>query len=222
MNDILNYIMANSYIMLLVSFILNAAVVFIVTHCFYFPKSHRRDYYFTFILMSIATFLLLYTLNDVKLKSGIALGLFAIFSIIRFRTESMPVREMTYLFVIIASSVINAMFSQVGGVIPACDVLIVLAVGVCEFLRNHQKNILASKLVAYDRIDLIKPEKRDEMIKDLTDRTGLEIVNVEVGHIDFLKDSAMLKVFYKNEGGSNSVDRTVKFPKPDDEDGDDD
>ncbi len=217
----MDYITSNSYIMLIISFLLNAAVVFVVTHCFYFPKSHRRDYYFTFILMSIATFLLLYTLNDVKLKSGIALGLFAIFSIIRFRTESMPVREMTYLFVIIASSVINAMFSQVGGVIVACDVLIVLAVGFSEFLRNHQRNVLATKLIAYDRIDLIKPEKRDDMLKDLKERTGLDIQNVEVGHIDFLKDSAMLKVYYKNDGGSNSVDQTIKFPKSDEEDSDD-
>lgn len=218
----LDFIMANPYAMLAVSFLINFAVVFIVTRCFYFPKSHRRDYFFTFLLMSIATFLLLSTLNDVKLKSGIALGLFAIFSIIRFRTESMPVREMTYLFVIIAASVINAMFGQVGGPVVMCDVFIIIAVAFSELMRSIHKNVLATKLIAYDRIDLVKPEKRDEMLKDLHDRTGLEIKDVEVGHIDFLKDSAMLRVYYVNEGGTNTVDKTVKFPKPNEEDNDDD
>ena len=218
----IQFIMANPYAMLGISFLLNFAVVFIVTRCFYFPKSHRRDYLFTFLLMSIATFLLLSTLNDVKLKSGIALGLFAIFSIIRFRTESMPVREMTYLFVIIAASVINAMLSQIGGPVVMCDAFLILAVAFTEWIRSHFKNALGTKLIAYDRIDLITPDKRDEMIEDLTKRTGLVIKDIEIGHIDFLKDSTMLKVYYVNEEGSNSVDKTVKFPKPSEEDSDDD
>ena len=218
----LDFVMANPYAMLAVSFLTNFAVVFIVTRCFYFPKSHRRDYFFTFLLMSIATFLLLSTLNDVKLKSGIALGLFAIFSIIRFRTESMPVREMTYLFVIIAASVINAMYGQVGGPTVLCDVFIIVAVAFCELMRSIHKNVIATKLIAYDRIDLVKPEKRDEMLNDLHDRIGLEIKDVEVGHLDFLKDTAMLKVYYVNEGGTNTVDKTIKLPKTNDEDNDDD
>ena len=218
----LDFVMANPYAMLAVSFLTNFAVVFIVTRCFYFPKSHRRDYFFTFLLMSIATFLLLSTLNDVKLKSGIALGLFAIFSIIRFRTESMPVREMTYLFVIIAASVINAMFGQVGGPTVLCDVFIIVAVAFCELMRSIHQNVIATKLIVYDRIDLVKPEKRDEMLKDLHDRTGLEIKDVEVGHLDFLKDTAMLRVYYVNEGGTNTVDKTIKLSKTNDEDNDDD
>ena len=199
-------------------FALNFAVVFIVVRCFYFPKSQRRDYLFTYILMSISIFLLIFILNDVKFKTGFALGLFAIFSIIRYRTDSMPVREMTYLFAVIAISVINAVIGGVPWQITiSANILMIASIAVVEAVRGRQ--CIATKLVLFDRIDLIKEEKHDEMIEDLKARTGLDIVNVEVGHVDFLKDSAMLKVHYRSSS-ENSVDRTIKFPKPD-EDSDD-
>ena len=204
----------------LAGFGINFFVVFIVVRCFYFPKSQRRDYFFTYILMSISIFLLIFILNDVKFKTGFALGLFAIFSIIRYRTDSMPVREMTYLFAVIAISVINAVIGGVPWQITVgANVLLLASIAVIEAVRGRQG--IATKLVMYDRIDLIKEEKRAEMIEDLKSRTGLDIVNVETGHIDFLKDSAMLKVHYRSGSGSeNSVDKMVKFPKPD-EDNDD-
>lgn len=202
----------------LIGFLVNFAVVYIVVRCFYFPKSQRRDYFFTYILMSISIFLLIFILNDVKFKTGFALGLFAIFSIIRYRTDSMPVREMTYLFAVIAISVINAVIGGVPWQITVGANLLMLASIACvEAVRGRQ--LVSTKLVMYDRIDLIPEEKRSEMLEDLKTRTGLDIVNVEVGHIDFLKDSAMLKVHYR-ASGDNSVDKTVKFPKPD-EDNDD-
>ena len=201
-------------------FALNFVVVFIVVRCFYFPKSQRRDYFFTYILMSISIFLLIFILNDVKFKTGFALGLFAIFSIIRYRTDSMPVREMTYLFAVIAISVINAVIGGVPWQITVgANILLVASIAIIEAVRGHQG--IATKLIMYDRIDLIKEDKRTDMLEDLKSRTGLDIVNVEVGHVDFLKDSAMLKVHYRSGSGSeNSVDRTVKLPKPD-EDNDD-
>lgn len=201
-------------------FFINFVVVFIVVRCFYFPKSQRRDYFFTYILMSISIFLLIFILNDVKFKTGFALGLFAIFSIIRYRTDSMPVREMTYLFAVIAISVINAVIGGVPWQITlGANMLMLMSIAVVEAVRGRQ--CVANKLVMYDRIDLIKEEKRAEMLEDLKSRTGLDIVSVEVGHVDFLKDSAMLKVYYRSGSGcENSVDRTVKFPKPD-EDNDD-
>lgn len=97
------------FLELLLRFCFNLLVVSCIIHLFYYPKSKRRDYYFTFTLISISIFLMIFLLGSVKLKIGFALGLFAIFGIIRYRTESMPVREMTYLFVIIAISVINAL-----------------------------------------------------------------------------------------------------------------
>ncbi|MBO4351286.1 MAG: DUF4956 domain-containing protein [Proteobacteria bacterium] len=204
----------------LAGFTINFVIVYIIVRFFYFPKSQRRDYFFTYILMSISIFLLIFILNDVKFKTGFALGLFAIFSIIRYRTDSMPVREMTYLFAVIAISVINAVIGGVPWQITiGANILMIASIAIVEAVRGRQ--VVANKLIMYDRIDLIKEDKRAEMIEDLKSRTGLDIVSVEVGHVDFLKDSAMLKVHYRSNGGcENSVDRTVKFPKPE-EDNDD-
>ena len=205
----------------LVGFVVNLIVVFIIVHGFYYPKSKRKDYYFTYIMMSISIFLLIFILNDVKFKTGFALGLFAIFSIIRYRTDAMPVREMTYLFAIIAISVINAVLGGVPWqIIAGANVLIILSI-LCLELLQKKSHLISTKLVLYDRIDLITDDKRQEMLEDLKKRTSLNIVDVEIGHVDFLKDSAMLKVHYKTDTARyNSVDKTIKFPKPD-EDSDD-
>ncbi len=207
-------------IQLLISFGINLAVVFVIIQLLYYPKSHRKDYCFTFFLMSVSIFLLIFVLNDVNMKTGFALGLFAIFSIMRYRTDAMPVREMTYLFLIIAISVVNAMIGELNPyVIGGANILLIASIFGTELLRGRSHEM--TKLVQYDRIDLIVPDKREEMIEDLTKRTGLKIKNVEIGHIDFLKDSAMLKVYYEGEKGeTNSVNHVVKFPKGDN--GDDD
>ena len=203
------------FMSLLMYFILNTDFVFGIIRCLYYPKSKRRDYFFTFMLISISIFLMIYLLGSVKLKVGFALGLFAIFGIIRYRTESMPVREMTYLFVIIAISVINALgheqltFLELLGT----NLLFVLSIVVCESTKWMRH--VACKLVLYDRIDLVHPDKREEMIADLKARTGLDIVRIEVGHIDFLRDVVMLKVHYDPHTiRPNTVDTLIKFPKP--------
>lgn len=196
---------------LLIRFAFNALVVTCIIHLLYYPKSRRKDYYFTFSLISVSIFFLIYLLGGVKLKVGFALGLFAIFGIIRYRTESMPVREMTYLFVIIAISVINALASHLVQALVA-NVLFVGWIWICES-SNWIKHI-ACKLVLYDRPELTAPECRQELIEDLEKRTGLEIKRIEVGHIDFLKDTAMLKVYYTPEDlMPNTVDNVIKFPK---------
>ena len=204
---------SGGYIELLVRFAFNMIVVLSVIHFFYYPKSKRVDYYFTFTLISVSIFLMIFLLGGVKLKVGFALGLFAIFGIIRYRTESMPVREMTYLFVIIAISVINALAVEVGLLELACtNLLFVISVMLCE--RLHHGKHVSTKLVLYDRVELISPEHRAELIEDLRKRTGMDVVRVEVGHIDFLRDTAMLRVHYvSNDSQHNSVDKLLKFPK---------
>lgn len=196
---------------LLIRFAFNAFVVTCIIHLLYYPKSKRKDYYFTFSLISVSIFFLIYLLGGVKLKIGFALGLFAIFGIIRYRTESMPVREMTYLFVIIAISVINALSAHLGLALVA-NLLFVGWIWVCE--SSSWIKHVACKLVLYDRPELTLPEKKAEMLEDLHKRTGLDIQRVEVGHIDFLRDTAMLKVYYiPTEEGENTVDTLRKFPK---------
>ncbi len=206
-------VVTGGYLELLLRFAFNMIVVLSVIHFFYYPKSKRVDYYFTFTLISVSIFLMIFLLGGVKLKVGFALGLFAIFGIIRYRTESMPVREMTYLFVIIAISVINALAVEVGLLELVCtNMLFILSVFFCEH-SQHRKQV-STKLVLYDRVELITPERREELIEDLKKRTGLEIIRVEIGHIDFLRDTAMLRVHYApSDNYHNSVDKLIKFPK---------
>lgn len=196
---------------LLIRFAFNALVVTSIIHLLYYPKSRRRDYYFTFSLISVSIFFLIYLLGGVKLKVGFALGLFAIFGIIRYRTESMPVREMTYLFVIIAISVINALCSNLLQALVA-NVLFIGWIWFCE--SSNWITHVACKLILYDRPELTAPDRMAELQADLEKRTGLEIKRIEVGHIDFLRDTAMLKVYYiPTDSGVNTVDTTIKFPK---------
>jgi len=197
---------------LLIRFVLNTAVIALIVRVFYYPKSKRRDYFFTFILISISVFLLIFLMGGVKLKIGFALGLFAIFGIIRYRTESVPIREMTYLFLIIAVSAINGLATSISYVeLLATNLLFIISIWALE--SNRWVKHVASKLVQYDNIHLITPENEAELIEDLKKRTGLNILRVEVGAIDFSRDTAMVKVYYEpltNE--INSVDHVGRLP----------
>lgn len=201
------------FLELMAHFALNMLVVMGIIRFFYYPKSRRRDYFFTFTLISISIFLMIFLLGSVKLKIGFALGLFAIFGIIRYRTESMPVREMTYLFVIIAISVINALALELSyAELAATNLLFVLCIWLCE--SNRWLKHISCKLVQYDRIELITPQRRAELVADLNERTGLCIIKVEVGHIDFLRDTALLKVYYEPVSDEiNTIDTLTRIPK---------
>lgn len=198
---------------LVIRFLLNTAVIALIVRVFYYPKSKRRDYFVTFILISISVFLLIFLMGGVKLKVGFALGLFAIFGIIRYRTESVPIREMTYLFLIIAVSAINGLATSISYVeLLATNLLFLFSIWAME--SNRWVKHVASKLVMYDNIALITPEKEPELIEDLKKRTGLDILRVEVGAIDFSKDTAMVKIYYEpltNE--VNSVNHIGRLPK---------
>lgn len=198
---------------MLLRFSFNMLVVWLMIHCLYYPKSRRRDYYFTFMLISISIFFLIFLLGGVKLKIGFALGLFAIFGIIRYRTESMPVREMTYLFCIIAISVINALAITISYVeLVVTNVIFLLATWLFEsyILLKH----VSTKLIQYDRIALITPDKRLELIADLEHRTGLKIKSVEIGAIDFLRDMAIVKIHYETDHmGDNSINNELKLSR---------
>lgn len=198
---------------LLIRFILNVAVIVLIDRVFYYPKSKRRDYFVTFILISISVFLLIFLMGGVKLKVGFALGLFAIFGIIRYRTESVPIREMTYLFLIIAISAINGLATSISYVeLLATNLLFIISIWTLE--SNRWVKHVASKLVMYDNIALITPENEGALIEDLKKRTGLDIIRVEVGGIDFSKDTALVKIYYAPLSNEiNSVDRVGRLPR---------
>ena len=168
---------------MLVRFFISVVFSWVIIDRLYFRKSQRREFYFTFMLISIAIFFLvffmIFVLEDMKGKTGIGIGigLFGIFSIMRYRTDTMPVREMTYLFVLISLSVVNALASTMSlAELVATNTIILLAVWVCERNLKFQ----SAKLVQYDRIELIKPECRQQLIEDLEQRLGVKIVKVEV------------------------------------------
>ncbi len=187
----------DNFTLLLIRFIANLVITGLIIRLFYYPKSRRRDYFFTFIVTSTTIFMLLFMLDTVKLQVGFALGLFAIFGILRYRTDTMPIREMTYLFLIIGISVINALAKNISYI--ELGLTNAIFIGVSWLMEsNRVLKHVSSKLVIYEKIELIKPERKIELIADLKQRTGLEVTNVEVGSIDFLKDTAFLKIYYES------------------------
>ncbi|MBR6415177.1 MAG: DUF4956 domain-containing protein [Bacteroidales bacterium] len=212
---------------LAIRFFLNLFVCWIIVQFFYYRKSRRRDYYFTFMVFSSAMLMLLYIMGNVEVGVGLTLGLFAIFGIIRYRTETVPIREMTYLFVIIALAAMNGLaplYKMVGVAtssahyeLSAGTVLITVlsnALVVCLIWVLESERLVrhtSTKLVLYDRIDLIVPERRQELIADLEKRIGVKVENLEIGHVDFLKDSAFIKIFYTlDKGQTGSIDSLTR------------
>ena len=212
---------AQSLTELAIRFFLNLLVCWILVQFFYYRKSRRRDYYFTFMVFSSAMLMLLYVMGNVEVGVGLTLGLFAIFGVIRYRTETVPIREMTYLFVIIALAAVNGLAPiyklsgivtehphyvlSTGGILVTvlANALVVLLIWVLESERLLKHT--STKLVQYDRIELIVPERRAELVADLEKRVGVKVDNLEVVHVDFLKDSAFIKIYYtlpKDQTGS--------------------
>ena len=206
----------------LLRFALCMLVNWVIIDRLYFKKSRRRDFYFTFMLMSVAIFFLVYFMMGMdrgKATMGVGLGLFGIFSIMRYRTDTMPVREMTYLFIIICLSVVHAMFDAEGELsavvaadlskLAVIDVIVLCAILMCE----RSLKIMNTKLIQYDRPELCKPQNKEQLIADLEERTGLKIKKVEVGGFDFLKDSVVLRVTYEGKFKGNEVDSQFKVRK---------
>ncbi len=218
---------AQSLTELAIRFFLNLAVCWVIVGLFYYRKSRRRDYYFTFMVFSTAMLMLLYIMGNVEVGVGLTLGLFAIFGVIRYRTETVPIREMTYLFVIIALAAMNGLaplyrvagalsdtphYALNTGALLVTMISNLLVIGLIWFLESDKvTKHTSTKLVLYDRIELIVPERREELVADLEKRLGLKIDKVEIGHVDFLKDAAFIKVFYTlDHGETGSIDQLTR------------
>lgn len=188
------------FIEFVLRFILNITVIMILVRWLYYSGTKRKDYLFTYILISSLIFLLCFLLESVKLQIGFALGMFAVFGIIRYRTDAMPIKEMTYLFLIIGISVINALTNTETSLVDLLFtnfVIIFITYGLEKlWLLKHE----SSKLIVYEKINLIKEENYEELIKDLQERTGIKKINrVEVGKINFLRDICELTIFYYSD-----------------------
>lgn len=181
---------------LLLRFGINLFFLTILIRVLYYTKTRRKDYLFTYYLIGTITFFLCFGLMQMDIDTGMGLGLFAIFGIIRYRTDAIEIKEMTYLFMIIGISVVNALASNELSVseVGVINVSVVLLTYILEniWLMKHETR----KTINYERIDLIKPENHDLLKADLEKRTGLTINRVEVGKIDFLNDTAMIRIYY--------------------------
>ena len=180
----------------LIRFFLNLAVIFVIVRLIYYPIRKNKEFVFTFFLFNIINFLLCFLLSAAKLKMGFAFGLFAIFSILRYRTVTVPVREMGYFFVSVTIGIINALAS-----VENYMVLLLAANGIVLllcYIIDYRVTIVHEnyKEIVYERIDLIHPSKRAEMIEDLKARTGLNIHRVEFVKIDLFKDTVRVYAFY--------------------------
>ena len=177
----------------------NLFVITVIVRYIYYPITRNKDYLFSYLLISLTVFLLCFLLDNVKLQLGFALGLFAIFGFIRYRTDPIPVKEMTYLFLVIGISVVNALANKKISHIElvfANFLLLALTYGLEKvWLLKHETR----KNVIYEKIELIKPENRQQLIEDLELRTGLDIIRIEIGRIDFLRDVATIRIYYYDQ-----------------------
>jgi hypothetical protein len=209
----------------LVRFLLCLLVNWGIVHFLYFRKAQRRDFYFTFVVISVAIFFLVYLMMGMdrgKATMGVGLGLFGIFSIMRYRTDSMPVREMTYLFVVVCLSVVHAMADQIGiddrGKILGTSLMELATIDViviaCIVIFEQFLKVETSKLVQYDRIELVKKSRRKELIADLEERLEIKVTGVKVGAVDFMRDMAVLRVYYEGDG-DKEIDNKIKIKNSD-------
>jgi hypothetical protein len=181
---------------LLFKFGIDVMVVFVLIRLIYYPIHRKKDHLFTYFLFNVLIFFLCVLLNNVKLSTGFAFGLFAVFSVLRYRTEQISIKDMTYLFAVIALAVINALVSKKISLAELffTDGMILLITYALEhiWLTRHE----AMKQIIYERVDLVRPGMREALHADLRERLGIHVSRVEVGRIDLLRDTAQLRVFY--------------------------
>lgn len=212
----INLIDKIDFIELLIRFSFNFLVSLVLIRYLYYRYTKREQYVFSFILLSTVIFLLIFLLASVKMKLGFALGLFAIFGIIRYRTNPIPIKEMTYLFAVIGIAVINAMSNKK---VSYAELVItnLLVVGVVYgFERFWLTKQLARKKITYEKIELISPEKHLELKQDLEKRTGLNIIRIEIGSINFLNDTAKILIYYQPLTASNFLEEGLVNDDDDD------
>ena len=193
--------------------LVNTFSVWFIVQFLHYPKGRNRLYYFTYIMLSTAIFVLLFMAQGTKLQMGAALGLFAVFGILRYRTEQVSIREMTYMFYLVALSVANGTSSKGDWeLVAVINLIFIVVAALMELLLNRSR--VASKMVKYENIELIVPSRRGELIADLEKRLGVEIVAVECGAVDFLLDACLINVHYRSKGVDlvpNTVNQNIRM-----------
>ncbi len=172
----------------------NFVTVFLLIRFIYLPIHRNREYVFTYFIFNLLIFLITYLLNKVEMSLGAAFGLFAVFSMLRYRTEDITIRDMTYLFLVIAIGLISAVSKGSWDELSLLSLIILLITWLLESNVLIKKEV--SKIVMYENIELIKPERRQELVADLEKRMGVKVNHITVNRVDFLRDAAQLHVYY--------------------------
>jgi hypothetical protein len=174
----------------------NLAVAVVIVRFIYYPPTQNKSYVFAFLSFNTIIYFVMTMLTSIELSLGVGFGLFAIFTVLRYRTEEIPIREITYLFVMIALPVINSAFASgedIARILVANGTTVVLL----WVLENEWGfRFEASKRITYEKIDLITPANKEHLLADLQERTGLAIKRVNIGRLDFLRDTAEITAYY--------------------------
>ncbi len=180
----------------LLNFAFNLLVALLLVRTIYYPSTHNKHYVFTFLAFNTIIFFVMSFLTSIEIGVGVGFGLFAIFTILRYRTDPIPIREMTYLFVIAALPVVNSIGinSTLWAQLLFANLVVLAIMLVLE--RGWGFRYEASKRITYEKIELIRPERRLDLLADLELRTGLKIKRIVIGKVDFLRDTASLVVYY--------------------------
>ncbi len=199
----------DSFIDLLVGFALNISIVILIVRFVYYPRRRDKNYVFTFFAFNTIIFFVIGLLNDSNISIGVGFGMFAIFSILRYRTDTIPIHEMTYLFTLIALPVLNSVLlkSLAYGEFAAVNLIILIILFILE--QGWGFSYEVRKTVVYERIELVRPENWSLLLDDLRARTGLPITRIEVGQLNFLRDTAHITIFYDANTVSTQI---VSFP----------
>ncbi len=200
--------------------VFNFLIVYILVRFVYRSDKKNKNYAFSFYLFSMMIFFLCYLLQEINLDTGFAFGLFAVFSILRYRTISIPMKEMTYLFLAIAIAVINALTIKKTSIVELVFTNFALLGGGWLLERLWYKEGLSEQTIEYEKIENIKPEKRQVMMNDLKERTGLDIRNFEIITTDFLRDMVRVKIYYKATAIAATTDGMQEISAADDDDDD--
>ncbi|MDC1465182.1 DUF4956 domain-containing protein [Polaribacter sp.] len=183
---------------LLFRFGINIFFLTIIIRFLYYKKTQNKEYFFTYYMISVIVFFICFTLKKLELDLGMALGLFAIFGIIRYRTNTVSIKEMTYLFIVIGVSVINSLANKKLSYseLLLTNVIIVLTLYFTESFSNY--GVLLSKKITYSNIENLKPENREQLIAELEQINGITISDIKIGSVDLNLNTATIKILYKD------------------------
>ena len=182
---------------LIFKFCINLSFLFVLIRVIFYSKNRDKDYLFTFFMFNLMTFFICVLLRKVPMEMGFAMGLFAVFGILRYRTEALPIKEMTYLFIVIGLAMINALTNKSISFAELFFTNLVVVGTTWGIESIWFKNNEQNKTVIYEHIQNIKPENEQKLMEDLKVRTGLNIFKITLGEIDFLKDTVAIKIFYR-------------------------